>query len=80
MHAGSLYQVDGLTTEKLVQAVAHEFGHALGIAGQSDDRLDLMYPFAHYPAVVTNRDVNTLKIAYPNVDGVGASGELVASR
>jgi len=59
---------------------AHEFGHALGIDGHSDDPSDMMYPVVTYtlftirndeiilptPArIVTRRDVNTLHISYP---------------
>lgn len=59
---------------------AHEFGHALGLDGHSDDPDDIMYPVVTYtlftirndeivlptpPRVVTRRDVNTLRAAYP---------------
>lgn len=59
---------------------AHEFGHALGIDGHSDDPNDIMFPVLSHslfqarnfeveplvsPNVVTTRDVNTLKTAYP---------------
>lgn len=59
---------------------AHEFGHALGIEGHSDNSDDMMYPiiswslpsvwnaqhqFLDPPRTVTLRDVNTLKAAYP---------------
>ena len=59
---------------------AHEFGHALGLDGHSDDPGDMMYSVVTYtlftirndeivlptPArVVTRRDVNTLQAAYP---------------
>ena len=59
---------------------AHEFGHALGLDGHSDDPDDMMYPVVTYtlftirndeivlptPArTVTRRDVNTLRLAYP---------------
>ena len=48
---------------------AHEFGHALGIDGHSDDRADLMFP-VHIMGrsfCVTERDVNTLATAYPQL-------------
>jgi hypothetical protein len=45
---------------------AHEFGHALGIAGHSKDPEDMM--FATYttdvPLKITQSDLNTLKTAY----------------
>ena len=59
---------------------AHEFGHALGLNGHSDDPDDMMFPVLSHslfqvkndeldclcsPGSVTTRDVNTLKIAYP---------------
>ncbi len=46
---------------------AHEFGHALGIDGHSDDPRDLMFP-THWmgePATITDRDLNTLASEYP---------------
>ena len=59
---------------------AHEFGHALGIDGHSDDQDDMMFPVLSHslfqvgnpeldwlctPGSVTTRDVNTLQAAYP---------------
>ena len=61
---------------------AHEFGHALGIDGHSDDAGDLMFPVVSFPRpmvrndetdppllvrTVTRRDVNTLQAAYPGL-------------
>ena len=61
---------------------AHEFGHALGIDGHSDDPDDMMAAVITYPLVtvqndeivlptptriVTPRDVNTLRAAYPDI-------------
>jgi hypothetical protein len=54
---------------------AHEFGHALGIDGHSDDRDDLMYP-VHVMGRsfgITERDVNTLASAYPALAKILAS-------
>lgn len=53
-----------LSKAQLVQVVAHEMGHALGIQGHSSDKHDVMYPTAHLPIEVTDRDVNTLKLGY----------------
>lgn len=61
---------------------AHEFGHALGIGGHSDDPGDLMFPVMSLPRPmvrneetdpplrargVTPRDLNTLHAAYPDL-------------
>jgi predicted Zn-dependent protease len=45
---------------------AHEFGHALGLSGHSDDRKDLMYPY-HWMGRgcgISARDLNTLATRY----------------
>jgi hypothetical protein len=50
-----------------IQSVAvHEFGHALGIAGHSDEPRDVMYPRYKVGrlATVSPRDLNTVKTAY----------------
>jgi predicted Zn-dependent protease len=50
---------------------AHEFGHAIGIDGHSDDPDDLMY-FEHVvgePCPVTTRDLNTAKTGYCHLYG-----------
>jgi predicted Zn-dependent protease len=56
-----------LPQAQLVQAVGHEMGHALGIQGHSPVKTDLMYPYAHLPVEVTDRDLNTLAHGYANV-------------
>lgn len=68
-----------LTPNDLQSLAAHEFGHALGINGHSDDPNDLMYPtatryltFDRVPVpmptrTVTRRDLNTLKACYPSL-------------
>ncbi len=45
---------------------AHEFGHALGIAGHSSNPNDMMYPtfVSNRPLQVTEQDFNTLRTAY----------------
>ncbi len=50
-----------------IQSVsAHEFGHALGIAGHSPNPNDMMYPtyVSNRPLQVTEQDFNTLRTAY----------------
>jgi hypothetical protein len=56
---------------------AHEFGHALGIDGHSDDENDLMY-FQHVVGElcpITTRDQNTLKTGYCHLFGRAAPAE-----
>ena len=65
--------------EDLQTTAAHEFGHALGISGHSDDPNDLMYPveISHFnpldqplpgeAATVTAHDLRTLKECYPGL-------------
>jgi hypothetical protein len=59
---------EGLSDDQLTQVVAHEAGHALGIQGHSDDKRDLMYAYAHVPAVISDRDANTMTAAYLGID------------
>ena len=50
------------------ETAAHEFGHALGINGHSDNSLDIMYA-AHSvltEKALTERDINTLRTDYCN--------------
>lgn len=66
----------GASPGELRDLAAHEFGHALGIDGHSEDPADMMYPaLTRYrgldgtpqlaPArAVTRRDVNTLRLCY----------------
>lgn len=69
-----------ISPEELQSVAAHEFGHALGIEGHSDNGDDLMYPtqtryfldgalLPSPPRSVTRRDLNTLKSGYPNLFG-----------
>jgi hypothetical protein len=47
---------------------AHEFGHALGIAGHSQDPSDMMFEtyVTNVPLKITQSDLNTVKTAYCN--------------
>jgi len=69
----------GTTPGDLQTVAAHEFGHALGIDGHSDDPDDMMYPSTLRTASedgrplapplhpITARDLNTLKVCYPGL-------------
>ena len=72
--ANILLATTGVTPDDLQATAAHEFGHALGIDGHSDDPDDLMYavlthsPEGELPVPahdITARDLNTLKVCYP---------------
>lgn len=59
----------GMTEQNIAsfqETAAHEFGHALGINGHSDNPADVMYP-SHSLYVfkpLSQRDINTFKTAY----------------
>ncbi len=59
----------GVKAEDVATLAAHEMGHALGIYGHSDYPPDLMYPRFRpgRGTQPTQRDLNTLAIAYATV-------------
>ena len=52
-------------TPDLMEAVCiHEWGHALGIRGHSNNSDDAMYPDIHLPMTITTSDANTITKIY----------------
>lgn len=60
----------------IVPVAAHEFGHALGIAGHSNDHSDVMSssPEVYTRTQLSTRDVNTMQTAYCGLYASGAGG------
>jgi len=58
--------VQGKNPIDIRSVAAHEFGHALGIGGHSQNPDDMMYPtfVSNVPLKITVSDLNTLKTAY----------------
>jgi predicted Zn-dependent protease len=63
------------TAADLQCVAAHEFGHALGIDGHSDDEDDLLYPIHFVGSVcpITQRDLNTIRTGYCHLFGRAAA-------
>lgn len=70
--------IGGTGEDDISNTAAHEFGHALGLDGHSDNPADIMYPeltrfvwlnmppVPALPRLPTLRDINTLRICYPS--------------
>ena len=77
--AQMMLAVGSVESDDLSNTAAHEFGHALGIDGHSDNSADLMYPeltriiyiglpsLPTLPRLPSARDVNTLRLCYPSL-------------
>lgn len=75
-HAQIAFATTGVSPAEMTETAAHEWGHALGIGGHSDDPGDLMYPVqvryvdadgqaeAHPKRVVGARDLSWIEKAY----------------
>ena len=77
----------GNTDNDLITA-SHEFGHALGVNGHSDDEKDLMYFTGNdqFGGNITTPDLNTVKTSYSGVFNKDAnariapgSGEIISA-
>ena len=58
---------ESLDDDLMIQVLAHELGHAIGLDGHSQEGADLMFSRAHLPLVVTERDRNTFLTLYSNL-------------
>ncbi|MFS0515350.1 peptidase [Nostoc sp. UIC 10607] len=62
------------TSEYLIAATRHEFGHALGIWGHSPLQTDALYfSQVRNPSPISPRDINTLKRVYEQPTSLGWS-------
>jgi hypothetical protein len=60
----------GLSASDFAKTSTHEFGHAYGLTGgHSDLKTDIMYPYLTATTSVSQRDANTMELAYANRRG-----------